>query len=665
MIRKLTLAAALLLPGSIVCAQDSPAVLRATTADTSRRTAGALVSDTTGVVLMYDEQTASDAVRAAVARVIVASAPESSWRSIDVDSAVTSRELVVLSEYRYWRDRFPETTQLLISSIDSANGTKELASWVGRQLRIPPVPVRGHLRYGLGARVRAFDVLSKSYFAFRADRPTPEGEYMLARTDEDTTPAPDTVPIRGGTVTAVTVPLASSLLRTVRNWIADFTAANELSVAADGGVVPIELYGVSTADRCEAAAEWYTKSPYRRLALKRVQRMSEGQLASIELRAQRVPLTIVDWDIDTPSGHGSKVRSVAHDVLERVGLNSLSAAVRTIDLNPRRNKDQLKDILQRFDAYLLMQKLRTGADRTQSQYARGWLESGTPQDIAETHEQVLRAVYWRTLVRDTGVVNFSFGVSGPSLYLDPPGLSAKGASFGVFAAGNTAAGLNARVALQNMASRHRLLVNVTSGRADGSVAGAYSDPDNGTIVTLIAPGCGFDHGAIQPADSGSSFASPFVSTASWISMLLDPRPLTEVRRQLSAAVWPFPRPSAPIESDGRFDPWLLLAWPSLGTHVLWVGDSVTQLRRVQLSLEIDDVERTITLVHDRTEGGFGGSLVVQEQDGQLYAWYRRAGGTARHGRLVRVDGNMTLIDGRVLPITDGPTLKRLVRGLWL
>lgn len=612
-------------------------------------------SDTASIKLTYSEQTATDSTRAAVARLLITAAPATSWRA-DSGRVDESKEETVLRLYRYYRSDFPTTTAVLIAAIDSANEFQESRDWAGRRLRIPPVPERGYAQYGFAPAYRAFDSVKRQYAFFEARQSDDETRYLFARTDS-APPAGSfqNAAIRNGTRTVVTVPISRRLLAAARRILE--SARDELALSSASGLVPIELYrGEQSA--CSDAADWFRDSPYRAEVLAEASSLSPAERDTLIERAKRVPLIVVDWEHLT--GHGSKVESVVSATLDSLGYGFLKPHVTRIDLNPLTNAAGLSALLTEYEGSLPARQKTVGRLR-EIAAARDWLTKVTSA-TEQTHEQIMLAVFWKALSKGPGVANMSFGVPHPILELNPPNLPTDGRSFGVLAAGNDKKALVAGTSIQNVAWAHPALINVTSSDARGFIAGTFSDTVTNAIVSLAAPGCGYKSGTIVEANSGSSFASPFVAASVWVFKLRNPGSASSLRGRLTMASWPFPPLSKPVQGDGRFDPWLFLRWPSRGAHAVMDNGKIHSLTNMQLDVVIAG-ERVI-LAQDAVRPVARG-FVVGDDNGVSSAWYRKRHSDAPvRGMLSGASGTMKLGNDTVSFGTVAELRQRGIRALW-
>lgn len=612
--------------------------------------------DTTSVAFSYNERTASDATRAAVARLIIDGTALESWWVDTVPPRETGREFTVLRKYQYWGGQYPLTAGLLVSVIDSVNGLRGEHDWSGKVLRVPPVPVRGHTR-GTSDSTRLFDVTKGKYGLLSTQVYDKASVYVYARTDSAPPPL-KTDTIRSGGVTTVFLPVSSGFIPQARRIVAGATA-NELEVQGAAGLVPLELYGAETMNDCSEAGDWIKTSPFRSYVKQRISALSPAEKGAIAARAIETPLTVVDWNFQ--AGHGAKVRSVVAATLDSLGLfQLLDPKVRIVELEPTKNKASLVAMLEGYKTQLGSEFRDATAD--QWNHARAWLNVPIGANKVRTHEQILRAVFWKILVDEHPVANFSFGVYAPQFAITPPRFGPKVESFAFFAAGNDSQALDEAIALQNLAARSKTIVTVTSASRTGRVIGTFGAA-NGPEVTIAGPACGFHHGSIVPNDTGSSFASPFIATVAWVAKLMDPNGEPQLRDRLTMAVAPWPLPSNTIASEGMLDMWLMLAWPSVGASVVLPTGDYAKLDTMDLSLEIGGPNGITTRIRTRGPSTNGG-LALQQLGADVHAWWRVGANRAGYrGPLVAAKGNV-VIAGKSHAVNSPAELYLILRNLW-
>jgi hypothetical protein len=202
------------------------------------------------------------------------------------------------------------------------------------------------------------------------------------------------------------------------------------------------------------------------------------------------------------------------------------------------------------------------------------------------------------------------------------------------------------------------------------IAGTYSNAQDNVRVSVAAPGCGFNQGPIVPADSGSSFASPFVAASAWVSQLLDPVAATRMRDRLIMATVPFPQLDNPVESDGLFDPFFLILWPGFGANVVLPGQApVRPISDIDLEIDIpagEDGPRVQRTLHmDKKWDGVNAGLVLSEIQGHLFVWLReRNDARPIRGTPTTLRGTIVLQGGATIQVHDPADALTKFRELW-
>jgi hypothetical protein len=616
-------------------------------------------SDTNSVAISYNERTASDPLRAVVARLIIEGTPVGSWPEYAVPNSFESRELAILERYKYYRSEYPVTTQLLIDAIDSANATKTLPHWGGRTLKVPPVPIRGHT---LGAeRIdRFYDVNLRGY-GIIAGAKSAGGKYVHARVDSLPPPVQKDT-IRSGVNTTVLLDIPKDFLNRAKAIVGSVNES-ELNIQDAGGIIPIELYGHTAVEECDVATQWLNASPFRNYTHSRLAGMTNAARSALSTRARSSPLTIVDWNFQ--NGHGRQVKSVVFATLQALGLSELfTSGVKVVDLEPTTDTASLNLVLDNFRDYLLGEGAFDKKTEEAWTSAKLWLKAPTGPGPAYSHEQLLKAVFWKYIESNSGVANFSFGLTNPVFNLRPPKLgSSSGTAF--FAAGNSPTPLDGSTSLQNLGSIARPIVTVTAATNSGNVVGNYSDP-YGLTVTLAGPACGFSGDGLSPNETGSSLSSPFVATVAWVARLLDPNHEPELRGRLLMATMPLPRLNHDVAADGLFDPWLLLAWPSLLPTSVLSNGTIATLDSMRLDADIAPMSgsRFRTTLSNRTKPPVNGGIAVARNGGQTSIWWRSAPDMPKHwGVLMAVSGYVG-INGAIHRINRPEDLAQVVRSIW-
>ena len=508
------------------------------------------------VVLLYDEQEIDDRDRAQLYEAVAASVPVGQWRVIEVHESA-SVPAIIDRYYDFWDDPrrdpslmpFKETVEVLARIIRDANGIAGDAIPAGTRLRIPPLPVRGMLLQEQAIRVRLFDTATHAYaWMESAAAPLP-----VAR-DRASALATKEHPYRSARLTAIEVDAASlaTLLADERHAIPEgavlIRSARAARLTLSGDTCDGEAFASFVSTHATAAETALDEARTR--------------LPAILHDDPPPPLRIIDWNVaPETAGHGSKVVSVVREVLERLEMSELLPFVQTFDLNPRNNAAELRATLEAYEAAHRGDNFNRATSKLAFRAAYAWIdrpaaEAGLEHDV---NELVLQAVFWRFLFEEPSWLNLSFSVNYPAGQLLDAIFMEGSQSFAVLAAGNLPAPISSGAFPQADAARYPNLVNVTFGRSDGQAIGARTnDAAGGVPVHLLARGCGFAGGTIQPDDAGSSFASPYVAALSWLRYVFDRTAAPDAMREtLLAAVRPAPFEQPSVRSAGVFEPELL------------------------------------------------------------------------------------------------------------
>jgi hypothetical protein len=213
----------------------------------------------------------------------------------------------------------------------------------------------------------------------------------------------------------------------------------------------------------------------------------------------------------------------------------------------------------------------------------------------------------------------SFRVDSPALRLVQRAFVEQRRSLALVAAGNDPGELRPGWLPQESAGTYPTLVNVSFGSRAGLVWGPRSGTVDKTLVSLLAPGCGYD--SLGFSDRGTSFASPYVAAAVWVKHLVDQTPPLTMRRALLAAAQPVPGEAAGIEAGGFFDPARLLI--ESRPHLVRRADStVEHVVSPVMTVTCSVGEKMLQFpVRPRTDSLQ--SVVVYQRDGRHYLWHRR------------------------------------------
>jgi hypothetical protein len=504
--------------------------------------------------LVYDEQKISDHDRWELYNVIIKASDPTGWRTVTTDQDTSLR--AIIKRYYLFEDQpgeqpennlFKETVDGLKTAIQKRNGLDPNRDRVdkGTTLRIPPVPVRGHVFNADTPHVRIFDPAKRTYTQVATLTNAPVGGRVItAATTREST-------FRDGRLTAIEV---------------DETKVADVVAKEEGAILP-ETISLKTSDHnvrislLEPTSQGCDPEGYRAFVSPH-SADAEATLVEYRQRAGEVaqsapPLVIVDWDTDDEThGHGSKVVNVVYQVLDELKLQQLRSLVKPFDLNPRNNQQGLKQL---FDDY----KSRFSGDPAVFQEAEDWIahppSSGAPGDVDhDINETILQAIFWRYMFQEPTWLNLSFSFNYPQMNLLFAAHNNDSQSFVIVAAGNTGERISSDAYPQVYAASRRNVVNVTYGRSDGTVLGTRSGD---VPVQLLARGCGFEHGTVKPDNAGSSFASPYVATMTWIRYIFNTSTLPKNFREqvVIPAVHPAPFKDQMVTSDGTFEPEMLFA----------------------------------------------------------------------------------------------------------
>ena len=333
---------------------------------------------------------------------------------------------------------------------------------------------------------------------------------------------------------------------------------------------------------------------------------------------------IVDWN-STPTNHGKKVASVARATLSKLGLTEFG--VTEVDLNPANNRATLTDIFEDFVQHDYCSSQGCEGSKGIVEESRSWLRTNPRATSANTipvKQLVLEAVLWRYFKKQPSWVNMSFSVASPALEILQAAFFSNPHSFGFSAANDAGFPESSAGIPQRAATLYSNFVNVTYANADGTLIGGYSNQLANMIVSVVAPGCGFDYGSIKPSDAGTSYASPYVAVAAWIKFLLDKVGPSDMRKQLISASLLSATPSGlEVESGGLFDlPTLLLPQG----YVLFAADgTLIPIRNGTMTISYKTpavtgrhLEATVPI-----QAGEGVSVSLFLRTGALFARVRR------------------------------------------
>jgi hypothetical protein len=329
------------------------------------------------------------------------------------------------------------------------------------------------------------------------------------------------------------------------------------------GVMPLEDGGniqIRLADSAQCVSQqWLSSSPsYSELLASMTTFLAQTRNHDLLLSGSaHLPLIIIDWN-DGVQKHGQKVTSVVRYVLNQLGVADLP--FHEVDLNPANNAAELQTI---FTAYLQNYYCALqGIDcKSQGQKAliddvSQWLKS-KPQSvngIASLKQLLLEAVLWKYFSASRAVVNMSFSVDSIAMEILQAQFLSASHSVGIVAASDEPQPEGTAGIPQRAASIYPNFINVTYGNRDGTILGGSTNNNFNVIVTTIAQGCGFSYADISAPDAGTSFATPYVSTAVWLRALMNGTDTSTVRRDLVEASDVSRAAELPqVESSGAFD----------------------------------------------------------------------------------------------------------------
>ena len=262
------------------------------------------------VRLIFDEQSMTDTARAEVYDLIARSVPESNWPTLQINQVTDIRAL--LNTYfdisSTGQGAAPRTQAMLNDLIASANADrltdKQGFMVAAGPVKVPPVPVRAYTFYNKAeVAARRFDPESMSY-----ELHSPTGE--VERFSQEIAPAESKEAERRGRLTEVLITLNDA----VKSRVHDDGAAFQRVVAVDDdkeGAATVQLLSDQPPMGCNSATRWLAESPY--LASMR-NTLTADEIARIKAAAANVPFVIVDWNVDTPTRHGAKVRAVVREL---------------------------------------------------------------------------------------------------------------------------------------------------------------------------------------------------------------------------------------------------------------------------------------------------------------------------------------------------------------
>lgn len=513
------------------------------------------------VRLSFDEQRLSDRARTRLYEALAESVAEPDWPTLRTSTPTSIDQL--LDDYfdiyaGSTTGAAPRTYRALRDLVADANSDLLVNRVTGRlaagEVKLPPVPMRAFTDYRLAVTSRLFDPAFGTY-ELRSNAGT------TVETVAELPLVASRPGLRRGRITEVVLSLNNAVIELLRSLDA---AEPVVLVDADqdDGLATVTFATDPPPGACNSPRQWLNSSPYHP-SVKTA--LTSSEIAKIEAAAQNVPLTIVDWNVADPKGHGAKVRAVVTEVLNSLGLQSIDQHVQTIELNPASNRTFLATLLASYKQYLIGQESDLEAS---FDLAEAWVAGHTPASPFATTQKVpslvLQAIFWNQFPRPRAI-NLSFTTDSSSIAVLNAKFMDKSRAFAAFAAGND--GLPVMPSQRPQADAHLWpnVVNVTNGWPDGVIDGNVSNGERSLFVNVVAPGCGFSTPPIVSTDHGSSFASPYVLTAAWVRMLQGV-PLASVKGDLIGASQPLSVFGRRVQSGGLFDPSWLLLRP--GSHIV-------------------------------------------------------------------------------------------------
>ncbi|GEM_PF-5803824 len=565
------------------------------------------------VLVVMPDQAISDSERADILTLATRAVPYDQWPVVPRKAG--DAYATVLDRYLdYYKGAGPETTDALIGAMHAASATLT-PEQRKNELKLPPVPVRANTTFDFAPAIRSFDLGTSAYAPPAA---TPEHNFIDNRLLEA-----KKSPNRRATTTelrfdaATLVHLAANLPR------ANFFA--HALVISEDGFAQVRLLDSSAPADCAKCPAWFASSPY--IDLYKNRQSSYGPaLAALKKKAAAEPLVIIDWDVNdtdpVSAGHGSKVLSVAHYVTQLLGLSDLDPYIQTVELNPKRNPG-LKNDLEAFRLAVYNEpKFKSYFDD-----AKKWIDKPFVTDtgsIQNVPDLLIQALMWKWFEKNHAWVNFSLAVTSDALQIIAPRFLVGTQSFGVVAALDDPGETTPVAPLQAASSKWENFVTVTYGDPSGMIWGSTTNSKYPSSVDVIAPGCGFQHLAIAPADHGASFASPVVATSAWLKHLLDGTGPFAMRREVIDASLMIPKVKDEITAGGFFDPRMLLS--GRGVQLLGANGKVVSIAKGTFHLSFgganDSRTMTLTVPADPALSDQHYTFYLGESGGKPVVWVR-------------------------------------------
>jgi hypothetical protein len=591
-------------------------------------------ADTGKVFLIYDERNLSDNDRAALYATLLAAIPRDQWPTIKLEKA-QKVATVVDDYYDYWYDPkqsdpdktyLKVTTKLLSEAIRQANLGKidhEDGIRQGMELKVPPLPVRARTAT-TSTKPRLFDPETLSY-AFVA---TLSGNLTALENQTSKTihPVKEMLAFREAPASGIAVDaallekaLSNPKFRLPAGAVLIKTASENLQLTFPAAnASPTSDWPLASFHAADAAAQ-----------------LNVEQITAAVKHQKPTELWVVDW-WDTPTtGHGERVLSVVYDVLQDRGVyDLLKPYVRKFDLNPQNNKSLAKtlDAFQKF----LTDHGGMSADKATNTFsdARKWLASNPTAalnaagEVQQTvNELVVQATLWNCLCQHTVISNFSWLLNDPRMRLIHKAYCADSKTVGVVAAGNQHVPLIDDYYPQTTAATDSKFINVTHATANGKVQGALS---SGVPVHIAAQGNSFEFSAIHRADTGSSYAAPYVAAYAWLKSIVDGYAPETLRDQLTWASSHRTDPVSSVVAGDLFEPELLFLSRTMTPHVVINGNLRSLVGAVLNVSYTDEAGAPSSWSKTGTSTLRNGKLFVYEAAaGQYWMWFRDTGGNHR------------------------------------
>jgi hypothetical protein len=635
--------------------------------------------------LIYDEwgeaendaRGISDTDRRDVMRLLCKMVPRDKWPSLTAPVSMPVGK-VIDRYFDYFPQGYRATYDELVRQVLAANALPateppdQAPIEAGAVIVVPPVPARGVWWTETKRRIRTFSALSQGYNWI----PDLQPESIRFTDRRNLRPVEPNCAIgstkcnefHNGIVTVIGLESAAALTRAMR----------ELEMPAlPGGVVvrtnrpALEVNLLQEQDPCFLPGPGFAQFPQGALLQSRLQ-SDESLRTTIRENAARVPLVLMDFNF--VNGHGAMVYDVVEAVLREAGLlDDLRDYVVTVELDRRAPGAStfLTVIVDQFKEEYGRRGVTPAAQDEMFSAAEAWLKLIPPEtassDRAELPEQVFQALIWKYFADKQSWINVSFFVNAPNWLLQPQSISGS-PSFAVIAAGNdTDQPVPVDRYPQAGAKRFDNMINVTFGTRDGRICGSMASKD--VPVAVLAPGSGYVGRIVTAAQNGSSLASPYVATISWIKHLLDGVAADTMRGLLTRAVEPTFGVGHSVDSGGYFNPAVVLGFPSEfpKPHMIDANGAVHVLTRGSLFVKyvpFGELNPDFVSV-DFANAPSGGLVTVRPCGGdppRWCIWARRSGRDPQKGGVVHIlqfDGG----EGSA-PVVEASKFAEIVKYLW-